>query len=151
MDVRNKKVVITGASRGIGLGIAQGFASGGAELTLIADDPQVVEAAARIGARGAVTDITDAHAVDRALAPLDRIDVLINNAGLERLTPIAEEGDEIEQTFRRIIEINIIGTQIVTAGRCAAWSGAAPSSTPPRSGAAWQSRCSEPMSLRSTR
>ena len=40
--------------------------------------------------------------------------MLINNAGLERLTPVAEDGAEIEAVFRRIIEINVIGTQLVT-------------------------------------
>ena len=63
---------------------------------------------------GAVADITDPAAVERALSELSRIDVLINNAGLERLTPIAEGGSEIEAMFRRIIEINIVGTAIVT-------------------------------------
>jgi 3-hydroxybutyrate dehydrogenase len=113
-DLSGKSVVITGASRGIGLGIARGFASAGAKLMLIADDEAVVEAAAGIGARGQVADITDPAAVERALGNLGSVDVLINNAGLERLTPISGGDDDTEAVFRRIIEINIIGTQIVT-------------------------------------
>ena len=109
-----KTVVITGASRGIGLGIAKGFAAAGASLVLIADDDAVVQRAEEIGAAGLVADITDSATVSRALQKISSIDVLINNAGLERLTPLMEGGDEIETVFRRIIEINIIGTQMVT-------------------------------------
>ena len=113
-DLAGRNVVITGASRGIGLGIAQGFAKAGARLTLIADDAKVGAAAATMGATGLVADITDAAALDNAFAQIDHVDVLINNAGLERLTPVGEGGVEVEAVFRRIIEINIIGTQLVT-------------------------------------
>lgn len=109
-----KTVVITGASRGIGLGIAKGFAAAGASLLLIADDSAVVERSKEIGARGVVADITDGQAMDRALGNVPHIDVLINNAGLERLTPIEGGEADVESVFRRIVEINIIGTQIVT-------------------------------------
>lgn len=109
-----KMTVITGASRGIGLGIARGFAAAGARLLLIADDENVVTRARELGGTGFIADITDGEAVAAALAPLSHIDILINNAGLERLTPLSEEGRDVEDIFRRIIEINVIGTQIVT-------------------------------------
>jgi 3-hydroxybutyrate dehydrogenase len=113
-SLHGKNVVITGSSRGIGLGIAKCFANANARLTLIADDPAVIAVAKDIGATGTLADITDGTAISLALSALSRIDVLINNAGLELLTPIADGGDEVEETFRRIIEINILGTQIVT-------------------------------------
>jgi 3-hydroxybutyrate dehydrogenase len=109
-----KTVVITGASRGIGWGIAKGFASAEAGLVLIADDIAVLDRSSEIGAQGFVADITDGGAIDTAFAKVSHIDVLINNAGLERLTPIAGGENDVETVFRRIVEINVIGTQIVT-------------------------------------
>lgn len=45
---------------------------------------------------------------------MKRIDVLINNAGLESITPISAVDAEVEDTFRRIIDINVIGAYLVT-------------------------------------
>ena len=59
-------------------------------------------------------DIADREAVRRAFGALPRIDVLINNAGLERITPIDEPGAEVEAVFRRIVDINVMGTYFVT-------------------------------------
>jgi len=115
LSFSGKTVVITGASRGIGLGIARGFAQAGANLHLIANDPAVHERTRELGATGAEADIADRVAVASALEPVAHIDVLINNAGLELMTPITDGGDETEAAFRRIIEINIIGTALVTA------------------------------------
>ena len=49
-----------------------------------------------------------------AVGWLGALDVLVNNAGLELITPMLEPGDEVEKTFARIIEINVIGTYYVT-------------------------------------
>ena len=63
---------------------------------------------------GLVCDITDRDAVASTVGRLERIDVLINNAGLELITPIDTAGSEVEETFRRIIDINVMGTYYVT-------------------------------------
>ncbi len=115
LSLSGKTVVITGASRGIGLGIARRFVEAGARLHLIAHDKAVTERASELGASGAIADIADAKAVTAALQPLSRIDVLINNAGLELMTPITDDSAEVEAAFRRIIEINVIGTALVTS------------------------------------
>ena len=114
LNLADKSVVITGASRGIGLGIARAFAKAGARLHLIADDEAVMQRAGELGASGAIADIADAMQVSASLASLGRIDVLINNAGLELMTPLDGEAS-VEAQFRRIVDINIIGTTLVTA------------------------------------
>jgi NAD(P)-dependent dehydrogenase (short-subunit alcohol dehydrogenase family) len=119
-DFTGKSVLVTGASRGIGRGVAEAFAAAGAELAILADDTDVFATADEIGAacNRKITaircDITDRAAVRDALAKFERIDVLINNAGLERITPIDEPGAETEATFRRIVDINVMGTYFVT-------------------------------------
>lgn len=119
-DFSGKSVLVTGASRGIGRGVAEAFAQAGADLTILAEDESIISVAAEIGVacgrpvRALRCDITDRAAVATALAALTTIDVLVNNAGLERITPIAEPGPETEAVFRRIIDINVLGTYFVT-------------------------------------
>lgn len=117
-DFTGERVLVTGASRGIGRAVAEGYAKAGAEVFLLATGPAVAEAAREIAAATGATchpiecDITDAAAVAAAMDKIGRLDVLVNNAGLERITPIADP--EAEAAFRRIIEINVIGTYLVT-------------------------------------
>ncbi len=115
-----KRVLVTGASRGIGFGIAEGFAAAGADLVILADDPGIADAASRLSAAhgrkvaGHVCDITDAEAVARVVGGLGRLDVLVNNAGLERITPLLDDDPATVAMFRRILDINVTGSFLVT-------------------------------------
>jgi NAD(P)-dependent dehydrogenase (short-subunit alcohol dehydrogenase family) len=120
LDFSGQTVLITGASRGIGLAVAQAFAGCGARLILIAleecgDD--ICSELRRLGAPRVdafACDIADREAVRCVFSTVETIDVLVNNAGLELLTPIEAQDDAVEAAFRRIIDINVMGTFYVT-------------------------------------
>lgn len=119
-DFSGKSVLVTGASRGIGYGVSRGFARAGANLTILADDEGVFDSARALSAEAGTEvkavrcDITDVAQIKTALEGFTSIDVLINNAGLERTTPLTDPDDAVEDTFRRIIDINVMGTFLMT-------------------------------------
>ena len=115
MEMRGRTVLVTGASRGIGAAIATAFVSAGATVNVLAEADDIHRMAEDLGATGHLADITDERAVARALDVIGPLDILVNNAGLERLTPIEEMDDSGLATFRRVIEVNVVGTSIVTA------------------------------------
>jgi NAD(P)-dependent dehydrogenase (short-subunit alcohol dehydrogenase family) len=119
-DFTGRRVLVTGASHGIGFAVARAFAAAGAELAILSSTADIHDAAARIEAESGrpvdalACDISERRAVRRAVGGLQRLNVLVNNAGLELITPILAPGEDVDQTFVRIIEINVIGTWHVT-------------------------------------
>jgi 3-oxoacyl-[acyl-carrier protein] reductase len=117
IDLQDRVVVITGAGRGIGRTIAETFAQDGASVVALdvgADDLGRLEA--DLSARGATVapmrcDVRDAAAVDAvvsdAMQRFGRVDVLINNAGIN----VAGRLEDLDAAaWDRCFEVNVRGT-----------------------------------------
>ncbi len=119
-DFSGERVLVTGASRGIGYGIATAFAKAGADLTILAESDDIFGAAKRLSdatgndVRAINCDIANERAVRRELADLGRIDVLVNNAGLELITPLLDMSEATMAAVHRIMAINVLGTYYVS-------------------------------------
>jgi len=101
-----KTVVVTGAGGGIGKGIAERFAGEGARLVLADRDARVNETAEELGATGVQADITDPADVERVFAAADRVDVLVNNAGVITISRLEELTLE---AWERVLRVNTTG------------------------------------------
>lgn len=98
-DLSGRRVLVTGSSKGIGRGLAQGLAEHGAHVVLNARGAKALEAAAaEMRAAGhavstAPFDVTDAAAIEAAVAGIEAegpLDGLINNAGMQFRTPLED-------------------------------------------------------------
>ncbi|HVL65430.1 MAG TPA: SDR family NAD(P)-dependent oxidoreductase [Actinomycetota bacterium] len=115
MDLGGAVVVVTGASRGLGALIAEHFAARGTDLVLAARSAGgLEETAARVRALGrravcVPTDVMDAGErqmlVERAVDEMGKIDVLVNNAGIERYERFEREDPA---TIDAIVTTNLI-------------------------------------------
>jgi NADP-dependent 3-hydroxy acid dehydrogenase YdfG len=105
--------VVTGASSGIGEATARTLAGLGFHVVCVARRGDRIKALAdEIGGTATVADVTDPEAVDALAASLDRVDVLVNNAGGAKGTePVADADLE---NWRWMWETNVMGTLRVT-------------------------------------
>jgi NADP-dependent 3-hydroxy acid dehydrogenase YdfG len=105
--------VVTGASSGIGAAAARGLARAGFRVVLGARRLDRLRAvAAPLGGEAWPLDVTDPASVEAFAARVDRLDLLVNNAGgALGLDPLAEA---VEERWRTMFETNVLGTVRVT-------------------------------------
>ena len=110
---KQRVAVVTGASSGIGEATARTLAAQGFHVIATARRADRVEAlAAEIDGTAIVADVTDDAAIDALAGRLDRVDVLVNNAGgAKGLAPVADA--DLEH-WRWMWETNVLGTLRVT-------------------------------------
>ncbi len=121
MSFSGKRVVVTGAGRGMGRSHAEAFAARGATVGVVDIDSALVdEAVGFIGqtggaAHGVACDVADAAAITETIAGLEAsmggIDILVNNAGIDEMRTI-EEVDEA--SFDRMFGVHVKGTFFAT-------------------------------------
>ena len=112
IDLKGKRILVTGASSGIGEAGAEKLARAGAKVVVVARRQELLDAvAARITAAGGdaraiACDLSDLDAIDELVATLEKdlggIDILINNAGRSIRRPLAESLDrwhDVERTM----------------------------------------------------
>jgi gluconate 5-dehydrogenase len=126
-DLDGVRVLVTGGTSGLGFAMSQALAEAGAGVVLTGRTEQgVQDAAARInkGATGLVMDVRDeqsvAAGVDRVLAVLGGIDVLVNNAGIgmrtvnpDFMTKPAGFWQVSPDGFRDLLATNVLGYFLV--------------------------------------
>jgi NAD(P)-dependent dehydrogenase (short-subunit alcohol dehydrogenase family) len=119
MELTNKTVLITGASRGLGRAVATQLAAAGAKLALMARNPGPLhDTVAAIRAAGGeahaiVADVADkqnTHAIaGQAAALLGPIDVLLNNASTLGHVPLRALLDTDCEALQEALEVNLVG------------------------------------------
>lgn len=122
ISMQDKRVLVTGAGRGLGAAIAQGFANQGAAVIVADVDAALAEATAQAirGAGGkafpAVLDVTDAAAVrayaQRSATEHGNLDILVNNAGISARAPF--DDPNTPEIWERVMSVNLQGTFNVT-------------------------------------
>ena len=127
MRLKGKKALVTGASRGIGRGIAEVFADEGADVAVndVAAQSSLADEAVSalrnkgrkaVAAIGDVAKRADVEAVvDKAWKELGGLDILVNNAGIETIVPFLELTDE---QWTRLVDVNLRGPWLVSQVYC---------------------------------
>ena len=113
-----RRVLITGAARGIGAAIAETFAAHGASLALLdREGDQCRVTAKRLGAHALDVDLADPasarHVTQSAIDALGGVDVLINNAGILHMAPLLDiTVDDWDRTFDVNVRAMLLTTQV---------------------------------------
>ena len=114
MDLAGARIVVTGASRGIGAQLATALASRGARVVLVARSRDAIaRRAEELGGEAFPADLGDAATIEplvRAIEADGPIDVLVNNAGVDLTGPFTELDPE---RIRALLAVNLVAPMLL--------------------------------------
>src|SRR5258706_9031549 len=120
-DLSGRTALVTGSSQGLGFALARGLAQAGAAIVLNGREEKKLAAAAEtlrgegVRVTTAAFDVTNGAASTDAVAKIESdfgvIDILINNAGIQRRAPLAEM---TEEQWRAVIDTNLTSAFLVS-------------------------------------
>src|SRR5437764_14449798 len=120
--LNGKVAVVTGASKGIGAGIAKELAAEGAAVIVNytsakSDADKIVDEISKAGGKAVAlqANVAKKSEVQKLFADAEKafgkIDILVNNAGVYEFVPLE---DITEQQFHRMFDVNVLGMLLVT-------------------------------------
>jgi NAD(P)-dependent dehydrogenase (short-subunit alcohol dehydrogenase family) len=107
-----KQALVTGGARGIGFGVAEALLAAGYAVTVTGlSEAEVAAVPARDHLVAVVLDVTEQASVDAVLARFERLDALVNCAG------VIFRGKEYDiDVFQKVIDVNLTGTMRMCVG-----------------------------------
>ena len=130
MNIRpldHRRAIVTGAARGLGRAFAIGLAEAGADVAVCDVEPAVEELPPVLEGHGVralaqLADVSKPEDIDalvrRAVQELGGLDLVVNNAGVVRVTaPVTDSWEQAVDDFRSMVDVNLGGTYLV--GRAA--------------------------------
>ena len=120
LDFTNKRVLVTGGTRGIGRAVVEAFLEAGARVAVNGSTNETTDKAVTeldagdfvVAAPGSVVSISACESIVAATVDgLGGLDVLVNNAGIGEGGPVEETKEEV---FDRVMDINLKGVYFMT-------------------------------------
>jgi short-subunit dehydrogenase len=110
MELTGARCLVTGASSGIGRATAMRLVDAGAHVLSLGRNRPALEAT---GGEPIVCDLLDGEAIERTVAAVEPVDVLVNNAGIGWFGPLAAlDADTLDQ----LVRVNLVAPVLLTRG-----------------------------------
>jgi 3-oxoacyl-[acyl-carrier protein] reductase len=121
INLQDKVAVVTGGTRGIGLGICEALARNGAKIACVGTNPEKLQSALEtirkhgVEAEGYICNVAKTEDVEKTvadvLAKFGKVDILVNNAGITRDVPLGAMKDE---EWDDVLAVNLRGPFLFT-------------------------------------
>src|SRR5688572_6014460 len=113
MNLRNKRILVTGGARGLGRAFAEAALAAGADVAIADIAPSVHDTARAIGARAFSVDLSSEASIRQLVNGVEKLDGLVNNAAITNSGGRTLDDLDVE-TWDCVMAVNVRGTWLMT-------------------------------------